>query len=99
MPEYIWIEKRMDEIDEIIIVLPLTLKGQESDMSKTVRSFGEVLEKRTQLPIIFFDERLSSKAAENYLKPLKMNRKKRTKYIDQSAATLILQSYLDSVKP
>ncbi len=89
---------RLKEVDEIILGLPLNLNSSESLLSQTVRMFGKILEEKTQLKVIFFDERLTSKAVEQDLRALSLSRKKRTKYIDQSAATLILQNYLDASK-
>lgn len=88
--------KEIENIQSFVVGLPLYLTGKESDMSKLVREFGSILEKITNKPVIFFDERLTSKQAEHLLRETTMNRKKRTTVVDIVSALLILQSYLDS---
>lgn len=83
-------------IEHIVIGLPLLMNGKESPMSQEVRSFSLALENKTQLPITLWDERLTSKQVEKQLISQEMKRKKRTEVTDLMAATLILQSFLDS---
>ena len=84
------------DIEKIIIGLPLTMKGEESLMAKEVKDFGALLEKESPLPIEYFDERLSSAMADKILKNLAVNRKKRTQQSDSIAASIFLQTYLDT---
>ncbi len=86
----------LDELELIVIGLPLLLNGKDSDMTKQVREFAKELEKQTNIPIVLWDERLTSTYADRCLKEAGMKRKKRNKKTDPIAATLILQSYLDS---
>lgn len=90
--------KRKEEIEGILVGLPLLMSGAKSEMSAKVEIFAKELEQQLQLPITLFDERLSSKHAESALRETGQNRKVRTEKADEVAATLLLQSYLDSMK-
>ena len=59
--------------------------------------FREMLEKRTGLPIVMWDERLTTAAAERTLIEAGVRRENRKEYLDSMAAVLILQGYLDSL--
>lgn len=90
------IQKRKDEIESIIMGLPLLMNGTKADMAKTVEAFAKKLEIALGLPVVLVDERLSSKHAESALRETGQNRKERSKKTDETAATFLLQSYLDS---
>ena len=90
------IQKRKEEIDSIIVGLPLLMNGQKAEMAKAVEAFAEKLEIALELPIILFDERLSSKHAESALRETGQKRKAIAKKTDETAATFLLQSYLDA---
>ncbi len=83
-------------IETIVIGLPLHLNGSESRMAEEVRLFVELLREKFGVPIIFWDERLTSAEIERLLKSASMSRKKRVGVSDSLAATLILQGYLDA---
>ena len=85
-------------ISKIIIGLPLTMKGTHSIQTNKVSDFIIDLKKKVSIPIIEIDERMSSIAAKDILvqKGIKTGHNK--KLIDQMAATIILQEYLDSNK-
>lgn len=85
------------DIEKIILGLPLLLNGKDSELTKEVRLFGKYLEENLGKPIILWDERLTSKQAEKFLIENNVRRKERTSIVDTMAATLILQSYLDSI--
>lgn len=85
-----------EKIHKIVIGLPLLMSGKESPMSLEVRAFGEKLKEKTATEVIYWDERLTSKQVEKELIEQEFKRKKRTELVDLRAATLILQSYLDS---
>jgi putative Holliday junction resolvase len=80
----------------IVIGLPLTLKGERGEMVTLVEKFGGELGQAIDAPVIYIDERLSSKAADVSLREISLNRKKRNERIDLATATMILQSYLDT---
>lgn len=81
--------------EEVIVGLPLNMDGTESEMCKYVRRFCEMLSKKITAKIIFFDERLSSIEADQYMHDCNVKTSKKKGLIDQIAAMIILQSYLD----
>lgn len=82
-------------IDLILIGLPLLLSGKEGPMVEHVRKFAAELEKALHIPIQFIDERFSSKVADQSLRMMQLNRKERSKLIDATTATMLLQDYLN----
>ena len=86
------------DADTFVIGLPLKLDGSEGDSVQMVKEFAEELSKITDAKIIFQDERLSTVSAERILIESNMRREKRKNVIDQVAATIILQNYLDKIK-
>ncbi|MBE6450466.1 MAG: Holliday junction resolvase RuvX [Alphaproteobacteria bacterium] len=84
------------EIGAIVYGLPLQMNGQEGEIAIKVREFAEKIYLETNLPYMFWDERLSSSAVENFLiKEVDLSRMKRKKVLDASAAAYILQGALD----
>ena len=81
------------EIDSIIIGIPLNEDSTESMQATRVRDFCSKIRKKINLTIMGVDERFTSVNSEKLLLDLDMSRKKRKKYIDSIAATIILQSY------
>lgn len=81
-------------IQTIIIGLPLGLDGKEGLSCRRARRFGEKLES-SGLELYFWDERFTTTEAERMLIDSNIKRKARKEMIDQSAAALILQSWLD----
>ena len=79
----------------IVIGLPLNLDGSDSPRTQSTRAFARNLEKLTPLPITFWDERLSTVAAERALLEADTSRKRRAEVIDHVAAGYILQGVLD----
>lgn len=81
----------------IVIGLPLTPEGEESDWTRAVRAFGERLGERTGLPVHYVDERLSSVRAERAIRSLGLRKRERERKtrVDTAAAMLILQAFLD----
>jgi len=85
------------DIDLIVIGLPLNMNGTLSKEANKILEFKKVLSSKTNLKIITYDERLSSKEAEDLLIRANISRKKRKPQIDKIAAQIILQKYLDSL--
>lgn len=83
------------DICGIILGLPLNMDGSEGPRVQSTRAFARNLEKLTELPITFWDERLSTVAAERALLEADTSRKRRKEVIDQVAAGYILQGALD----
>jgi putative Holliday junction resolvase len=83
----------------IVVGLPLHANGDESDMSQQAREFAKWLAELTKLPVVMWDERCTSAAAEDALREAKMTRNKRKAKVDRVAAQMILQSFLDAKCP
>ncbi|MGC0371556.1 MAG: hypothetical protein DGJ47_000245 [Rickettsiaceae bacterium] len=83
-------------IGGIVLGLPVNMDGSHSEQTKQTQEFVQRLEKRTKLPILLQDERLTSKAADSFLKQMGMSRKMRNKSDDSTAASLILETVLNS---
>ncbi len=87
------------EIGAIVYGLPLQMNGTEGETATAVRKFAEIVNKEINLPFIFWDERLSSRAVETFLiKEIDMSRSKRKQTLDASAAAYILQGLLDALQ-
>ena len=75
------------------------MNGQEGEIAAKVREFAAKVYEETKLPFMFWDERLSSSAVENFLlKEVDLSRSKRKKVLDASAAAYILQGALDRLQ-
>src|SRR5262245_3073994 len=85
-----------NEVHEIVIGQPLHMSGQESQQSEKVARFAEELRKALKLPVVFWDERLTSFAAEQHLEEMGLKWRQRRDHMDKIDAMMILQSYLDS---
>lgn len=83
------------EVGGIVIGLPLNMDGSEGPRVQSTRAFARNLERLTPLPISFWDERLSTVAAERALLEADTTRKRRAEVIDSVAASYILQGLLD----
>jgi putative Holliday junction resolvase len=85
------------EVGTLVMGLPITPSGDESEWTKEVRGVGNALAKRTGLPIHFMDERFTSVQAERAIRSLGLPKKKREQKerVDAAAAMLILQMWLD----
>ena len=87
-----------ERIEAIVVGLPMNMDGTEGQMARKTRAFAAALVKRTDLPIHFHDERLTSHKAEELLAPAQLTFKKKRRRLDAVAAAAILQSFLDSRK-
>ena len=86
------------EITEIVLGLPKNMNNTEGERVEKTKAFGEMLERRTGLPVHDWDERLTTVAAEQILMESGVRRENRKAVIDKVAAGLILQGYLDCLK-
>jgi putative Holliday junction resolvase len=87
---------RNEEVAELVVGLPLTLSGEIGPQAKVVEQFIVELQAVVTLPIHTFDERLTSVAAERMMIDLGMKPEQRKARIDEVAASIILQDFLDS---
>ncbi len=86
------------EITEIVLGLPKNMNNTEGERVEKTKAFGEMLERRTGLPVHYWDERLTTVAAEQILMESGVRSENRKAVIDKVAAGLILQGYLDCLK-
>jgi putative Holliday junction resolvase len=86
-------------VEKIVIGYPLRLDGTEGIQCEKVSHFARLLEARLCIPVIKWDETLSSQTAEDILIQSGVRREKRKKIVDKMAAGIILQSYLNSIHP
>lgn len=84
-----------DEVFALAIGLPINMDGSEGPRAQASRAFARNLEKLTEMPLLFWDERLSTVAAERTLIEMDFSRKARQTKIDSAAAAFILQGVLD----
>ena len=87
-----------NEVTKIVVGNPLHMGGQESPQSRKVARFAMKLSKTLGLPVILWDERLTSFAAEQHLEEAGLGWRDRRKHVDKVAAMFILQDYLDNNK-
>lgn len=87
-----------DDVAAFIIGLPVNMDGSEGPRAQSTRAFVRNMERLTALPFVFWDERLSTVAAERVLLEMDVSRKKRGERIDSAAAAFILQGALDRLR-
>lgn len=84
-------------IEKIVVGMPLLMSGQRGMLADEVEHFIGLLKTHVDIPIVVWDERLSSVQADRSLREGNFSRKQRAKRVDSVAAIIILQSYLDSI--
>jgi putative holliday junction resolvase len=87
------------EVGQVLLGFPLQLDGREGPAIQAMREFQARLEQGVPVPVILWDERLTTKAAEDLLIAADVSRKKRKGVVDRIAASILLQSYLASLEP
>jgi putative Holliday junction resolvase len=85
------------EVDQVVVGLPLMLSGEDSEWTTTVREFAETLAQRCGRTVTLIDERFSSVAAERAVRGsgLKKTQREEKERVDAAAAAIILQSFLN----
>lgn len=84
------------EVEKIVLGLPKNMNDTMGERAKLTLEFKEKLERRTGLPVVMWDERLTTVAADRAMMEAGIRREDRKEYVDKIAACLILQGYLDS---
>jgi putative Holliday junction resolvase len=87
-----------NQVGAVVIGLPINLDGSEGPRAQSTRAFARNLAKHVDLPLVFWDERLSTAAVERHLIEADASRKRRAEVIDRMAAAYILQGALDRLK-
>jgi putative Holliday junction resolvase len=83
------------DVSTLVIGMPFNLDGSEGPRAQATRTFARNLGQHTELPLVFWDERLSTVAVERTLLEADASRKRRAEVIDKMAAAYILQGALD----
>lgn len=86
-----------EEIGALVIGLPLEMQGEEGRSAQSVRHFIYNFLKVKDIPVVFWDERLSTIAVTRTLLEADVSRKKRSEVVDKMAASFILQGFLESL--
>lgn len=94
---YAQLEQIISEYNVGLIVLgyPKNMNNTEGERAESTREFKEALERRTGLPVILYDERLTTVEADRILEETGVAKSARKQHIDKMAAAIILQNYLD----
>ncbi|MDR1100914.1 MAG: Holliday junction resolvase RuvX [Clostridiales bacterium] len=87
-----------NNIDEIVVGMPVNMDGTLGARAIITRKFGEKLEEKSEIPVKYMDERLSTVSAGGFLNECDVYGKKRKKIIDMVSAVIILQNYIDKNK-
>ena len=87
-----------DEVSLAVVGLPLRLDGTEGEAARRAREFGDALGSALGVDVVYWDERLTTVAAERSLREMGRRGTKQRDVVDQSAATILLQGYLDAKK-
>ena len=86
------------EVHELVVGMPKNMNGTKGDRAEKTEEFVEKMKTVIDLPVTFWDERLSTVMAERQLIAADVSRKKRKGIIDKMAAVVILQGYLDRLQ-
>lgn len=84
-------------VETIVIGLPKNMNGTIGPQGEKIMNLGDFIKENTKLPIMFWDERLTTVAAHKVMLEADLSRNKRKKIVDKLAAMYILQGYLDSI--
>jgi putative Holliday junction resolvase len=83
-----------EQADAVVVGVPVNMDGSYGAQAEKSRKFGAALEQRG-LPVVFWDERLTTVEAQRYLRETGVGRQRRRETLDGAAAAILLQSYLD----
>ena len=81
--------------EKIVLGYPKNMNNTEGERCERTKEFKELLEKRTGLEVVLWDERLTTVSADNAMMEMGIRRENRKEYVDEIAAIFILQGYLD----
>jgi putative holliday junction resolvase len=88
-----------NDVERIVVGLPLHTSGRESALALSARAFGTWLASATDRPVVYYDERYTTIEAERHLNDARVTSKKRKALRDKLAAQIMLQGYLDAGCP
>ena len=87
---------KSENVEKIILGLPLNLEGEDTKKTQEVREFSEILKDSVNIPVIFWDERYTTVEANEQLKKMGYGIAESRKVIDKVAASIILKSYMEN---
>lgn len=87
-----------NDVEKIVLGCPKNMDGSEGERVEKTKEFQEMIERRTGLEVILWDERLTTVAADRYMMEAGIRRENRKQYVDEIAAVFILQGYLDYLR-
>ena len=87
-----------NQVGALVIGFPLNLDGSEGPRAQSTRAFARNLAAHVEVPMVFWDERLSTAAVERHLIEADASRKRRAEVVDRMAAAYILQGALDRLR-
>lgn len=85
------------QVERIVLGYPKNMNNTEGERCEKTKEFKDMLERRTGLPVVLWDERLTTVSADKLMMETGVRREDRKKYVDEIAAVFILQGYLDSL--
>ena len=83
-------------VAQIVVGLPRRTDAQEGEMERKVKAFAEKLRQKVSVPVVLFDERFTTRIAEQVLLEADLSRRKRKQVRDRLAAVILLQSFLEA---
>lgn len=89
---------RQHEVGRVVVGMPLRLDGEVGPAAKVVEAFVQLLEPALSIPVVTWDERMTTRSAEDVLIAADVSRRKRKGIVDRVAAAILLQSYLASLE-
>lgn len=87
-----------EKAEQLVIGLPRNMDGSEGESAQNARDFAEKISDMVNIPVVMQDERCTTMIAHRYLNDTNVRGKKRKNTVDAVAATVILQSYIDSLR-
>lgn len=87
-----------EDIGEVVVGLPIGLDGREGISSRHARALAAAIERVCAVPVVLWDERMTSKAAHRALAAANVSTRDRKGKVDRIAAALLLEGYLDAVR-
>jgi len=99
LPEKIALIVEDENVEAIVLGLPLNMDGSEGSQTQLTRNFADQLQAHLSIPIYLQDERLSSFGAEDKLAPANLTRGEKKKRLDAVAAAEILDAFLEQKRP
>ncbi|MEJ7612173.1 MAG: Holliday junction resolvase RuvX [Candidatus Fervidibacter sacchari] len=84
------------KVTQIVVGLPRRTDAQEGEMERKVKAFAEKLRQKVSVPVVLFDERFTTRIAEQVLLEADLSRRKRKQVRDRLAAVILLQSFLEA---